>query len=393
MSTSKSQSKVAQPKTQTSAKNEQIQAQLDYFATHQNLDFPFAFQINSGQISHKSLDKKNDKNYVENSQTNSVKISNNSQNDLENSLENNSKTSKHLVFVAALHGNEPAGVEAIIRFHQHFVSKNLKLKHGKITFVLGSPESFAGGVRFIDQNLNRAFGSFIDNYETNRAKEFKTFFQNEPPDCLLDFHSVSRGDFKVVIFQDQKSQEFAKKISSLEIHFLPHVEHLPGSLMQLASSFGSLAIALECGNHTSPTAPDIALFHLQKTLEHFEMLDSKDFLPVEIENSQNQIFYQTLSIIKPQLNFKFVNPEATTGTFVKKGETFATFQKPEETLEQTLEKALEESQKFEQKNEQLSDKTGQNSYTANSDCFLMMPDHNPNVTDFDAGFLCSREQL
>ena len=354
------------------AGSREIQSQLDYFAKHQNTNFPFSFQINSG------------------------------------------KSGKHLVFVGALHGNEPAGIEAMIKFHRHFVSNNLQLKAGKITFVLGSPESFVLGERFIDQNLNRAFINLGNNlvkdnqketklggglnYETKRATEFYRFFQHQKPDCLLDFHSVSNGDFKMVIFQNEKSQNFAQKISPLEIHFLPHVEHLPGSLMELATDFGSIAIALECGNHKAKTAPDTALFHLQKTLEYFEMLDLSDFLPVEMESFDSRIFYQTLSIIKPKPNFKFTNPQATTGTFVKKGEIFATFDSLEnlENMEksnlQNTNKQEKQTQNSFQSDEKLeSERLG--IYRANQDCFLMMPDHNPKITDFDAGFLCAREEL
>lgn len=364
------------PIPQNPAKTKEIQSQLDYFTKHQNTNFPFSFQINSGKIG------------------------------------------KHLVFVGVLHGNEPAGVEAMIKFHHHFVNQNLKLKSGKITFVLGSPESFALGERFIDQNLNRAFINLDENlgkegkpkvgklenedyqendqnYETNRAKEFYKFFESQKPDCLLDFHSVSNGDFKIVIFQNETSQNFAQKISPLEIHFLPHVHHLPGSLMELAAEFGSIAIALECGNHKSKTAPDIALFHLQKTLEHFEMLNPTDFLPVEMEIFDSRIFYQSLSVIKPKPRFKFTDPKATTGTFVKKGEIFATFDP--QNIENLNLKNLENT-KTNPKNQNQENISNENfekegNYRADQDCFLMMPDHNPKITDFDAGFLCSRSEL
>lgn len=343
------------------SKTREIQTQLDYFAKNQNTNFPSSFQINSHNHG------------------------------------------KHLIFVGALHGNEPAGIEAIIKFHRHFVLENLRLKSGKITFVLGSPESFALGTRFIDQNLNRAFidlgnskinyenekNNYKTNYETQRAREFYKFFQAQKPDCLLDFHSVSSGDFKMVIFQNEISQNFAQKISPLQIHFLPHIEHLPGSLMQMAAEFGSLCLALECGNHKAKTAPDTALFHLQKTLEHFEMLDSSSFLPVEMESFEKQVFYQSLSIIKPKANFKFVDPRTTTGTFVKKGEIFATFNL--ESLENPESLNLENKENNEADIFQNWQKQG--NYQAIEDCFLMMPDHNPKISDFDAGFLCTRREL
>jgi len=521
------------PKPQKISPIPKIQKTLSYFQKFQNIDLPFAFTIsaknendalensakNPGKDSEKSLGNLG----VSSKNTEAKKLI--SQKSLENSMKNSSQIENqkfgqttmenldnwdeldnpHVVFVGALHGNEPAGLDAIIAFHEHFLQNNYKLQKGKITFILGSPDSFKISERFLDQNLNRAFTKVISkNREALRVAQIRQFLTGNSVDILLDFHSVSTGDFKMAIFQTQKARDFAQKISPLDLYFLPHTEHLPGSLMEECQNVGTTALSFECGNHSSPLAPEIALIHLQNTLLELKMITKNQLIPtnysqensqlnlenltkelsksltenspslenkfeiqkfnsqkqkenvnsqhqnshqksqfnlrteklqmenleteirekstkitsnvsqstennsqeitkitsnltklkvnhsLELENTEEEsielgnklektknlleiseksaenskasvTFYETLSIIKPQKNFKFVDKSATTGTLILKGEIFATF------------------------------KNG--NYKAFEDCFLMMPDHFPKITDFDAGFLCRKSIL
>ena len=451
------------------SQSNKIQQTLDYFQKFQNINLPFAFEMVT--LNSKIRDE-NFENLKNNSQNNQKikpilpKIKN------KNTQNWSQIDNPHVVFVGALHGNEPAGLDAIISFHEHFAKNNYKLQKGKITFILGSPESFKIGERFIEQNLNRAFTKVIsNNQEGLRVAQIRQFLATSSVDVLLDFHSVSNGDFKMVIFQNQKAQDFAQKISPLDLYFWPRSEHLPGSLMEECQNFGTTALSFECGNHNSPNAPQIALIHLQNTLLELGMVNKNQLIPVSLENgtenpkkdqiySQNEtvqnaqtdkkasksktknqksqekiasksekdqilnlqkfnlnisqvtqnkirndlqsqnitkksqkilinhqaqknqkisqnlqnktleinqktknsiIFYETLSIIRPQAGFTFVDKSATTGTAIKKDEIFAIF-------------------------------TGGN-YKAEQDCFLVMPDHFPKTTDFDAGFLCQKSIL
>lgn len=449
------------------SQSNKIQQTLDYFQKFQNINLPFAFEIVTQNF---KIRDKNFENLKNNSQNNQKIKSSLSKIKNENAQNWSQIDNPHVVFVGALHGNEPAGLDAIISFHKHFAKNNYKLQKGKITFILGSPESFKIGERFIDQNLNRAFTKVIsNNQEGLRVAQIRQFLATSSVNVLLDFHSVSSGDFKMAIFQNRKAQKFAQKISPLNLYFWPRSEHLPGSLMEECQNFGTTALSFECGNHNSPNAPQIALIHLQNTLLEIGMVNKNQLIPVSFENgtdnskidliylpyktfqnaqteekiskNQNQnsqekiasksendqilnlqkfnlnlsqvtqtkirnnlqnqnitkksqeilinhqvqknqkisqklqnktleinqktknsiTFYETLSIIRPQSGFTFVDKSATTGTAIKKDEIFAIF-------------------------------TGGN-YKAEQDCFLVMPDHFPKTTDFDAGFLCQKSSL
>ena len=61
-----------------------------------------------------------------------------------------------LLVLAAIHGNETAGVRACHRVIQEFQSGRLKLTQGSLTLVpICNPEAYKKDVRCIDENLNR----------------------------------------------------------------------------------------------------------------------------------------------------------------------------------------------------------------------------------------------
>ena len=47
----------------------------------------------------------------------------------------------HVVLVGGAHGNEPAGVKAIVQRHRAFRNGEIALNQGKISFLLGNPKS------------------------------------------------------------------------------------------------------------------------------------------------------------------------------------------------------------------------------------------------------------
>jgi succinylglutamate desuccinylase len=61
-----------------------------------------------------------------------------------------------LVVVAGLHGNEPAGVEALERVAAALGSRAGRLR-GRVVGVVGNRTALARGLRFVDRDLNRAW--------------------------------------------------------------------------------------------------------------------------------------------------------------------------------------------------------------------------------------------
>jgi hypothetical protein len=67
------------------------------------------------------------------------------------------RTGAHVVVVGATHGNEPAGVKAMVAFHQQVKNGDLKLESGNVSLLLGNPQAFEKDQRYVDRDLNRSF--------------------------------------------------------------------------------------------------------------------------------------------------------------------------------------------------------------------------------------------
>ena len=63
----------------------------------------------------------------------------------------------HVMVVGGTHGNEPAGVKAMVAFHQQVHNGDFILERGKVSLVLGNPRAYEQDQRYIDRDLNRSF--------------------------------------------------------------------------------------------------------------------------------------------------------------------------------------------------------------------------------------------
>ena len=302
---------------------DKISKDLKFFEDQQNVDLGYAFEIDSG--------KKGDT----------------------------------VVIFGGVHGNEPSGVRAMIEFKKYLDLRGLQLNQGRVLFVLGNPEAYRKGVRFIDQNLNRVFLPEVESsdVEGQRAKEIMDFLKAYGQvDYFLDLHSVSVGEFQIAVYSDNAtSRDRVLEFSNLDMHFAVKPEHLPGTVFDLAEQIGVVGYSIECGNHESEQAVGVAWDHILELLIRREIISVKDFEGVyQLPKKPTEVqIYITHQKIVPQPGFRFLNAEVTTGTFVKKSEIYA--------------------------------KSDQQDYIAEKDLHVMMPDKNPRVKDSDAGFLCERE--
>ncbi|MDP2630707.1 MAG: succinylglutamate desuccinylase/aspartoacylase family protein [Candidatus Uhrbacteria bacterium] len=271
----------------------------------------------------------------------------------------------HIVIVGGTHGTEPVGINASVVLHRYFTDHQEALLRGKITFILGNPQAYKENVRFIDENLNRAFHeNTSDTVEGKRAQEIQSHLKHTIVTALLDLHSVSVGEFQMAAYvKGEKNERFALQISPLPLHFIFTERDLPGSLIGDASRYGSDALAVECGNHNSSHAINVALHHIHAVLQLFNMIQSDTFpsyAPIDKTSSPATI-YETITPIKPHAGFHFFDSNVSTGTFAAKVAVFA----------------IDDEMK----------------HTAPQDCYIVMPDKNPKPGDFDAGFLCTKKEI
>ena len=269
----------------------------------------------------------------------------------------------HLVIVGGTHGNEPGGVKAIVKLHRALRCGKVPLNRGKISFLLGNPEAFEKDVRYIDSDLNRVFiKQDPSTVEGKRAAEIEAFFEDHDDiNALLDLHSVSIGDFKLLVYtkDDSANTEFALKLSSIPLHFVFHPEHMPGTLIQAASAHGIRGLIVECGNHYAPQAVETAQQHILTFLARHHLIDEGYLLQ---ETTLAIItFYESIQAIKPHADFTFLIKDIKTGTKLSKGQKYA------------------------------RDVHGY--HVAPQDCHVVVPSLVVKPTDDDAGFLGRRTVL
>jgi len=231
----------------------------------------------------------------------------------------------HLVIVGGTHGNEPGGVKAIVQLHRVFRNREIALNRGKISFLLGNPKAYEKDLRYIDSDLNRMFvKQDPSTVEGKRAAQIEAFFEDHDDiSALLDLHSVSIGDFKLLVYtkDDSANTEFALKLSSIPLHFVFHPEHMPGTLIQAASAHGIRGLIVECGNHYAPQAVETAWQHILTFLARHHLIDEGYMLQ---ETTPAIItFYESIQAIKPHADFTFLIKDIKTGTKLSKGRKYA----------------------------------------------------------------------
>lgn len=268
---------------------------------------------------------------------------------------NGSMNGVNIAIACCVHGNEKVGAEFAIDFFKKIKSKKLVLKKGSVTFFLANPKAFLKNKRFIEKDLNRSFSKNEDDtYEGQRMKDIRKFLAKNNYDVLIDLHSVSKGDNKILVYNanDDKTCKMLEKTANVELHFLYWEEHVPNTLINEGSKLGLISFLVECGNHNSNKAKDTAWDEVMNVLRYYDMVDyeyrTKNF---EVKK------YETIGIIKTGENFRFLLEDIGTETFLPKDTVFS-----------------------------YDDNNGEQ--TAIDDCYVFMPSKNVSQKDFDAGFLC-----
>ncbi|GAB4143614.1 MAG: hypothetical protein OHK0017_01200 [Patescibacteria group bacterium] len=278
----------------------------------------------------------------------------------------NPKKGKKVMVVGAIHGSEPAGVEASMNLFQLLKPLEDQI-NGQIIFALGNPKAFLERTRLIDRNLNRAFVSEPDLnlYEHQRAEEIKNFIRNQDIDFVLDLHCVSKGNLRCLIYTDtEKNQTYLQEFKAINRHLVFNPDQIKGSMIGFANELGIDSLAVECGNDKDPESVKFAEKVIWEVLIRTGLIDSEFDINLNL-NHQEQHFrilkYTFLETIPVKPEFKFVESEAQTDFPVHAGQVYAT------SLDGPI--------------------------TATFDGYLFFPDHSPNQNDSDAGFICQREQL
>lgn len=180
-----------------------------------------------------------------------------------------------LVVVAAIHGNEPAGIHAARRVLDRLEAGEFEIR-GDLTALAGNRQALAAGRRYLERDLNRVWtagnlrrigsrsrsgtespGTPRELLEMEQLIEALAAARHRArgPLHLLDLHTMSAPGTPFVIIGDSlANRRFARPLTAPVILGLE--EEVDGGLLEWANGRGWVTMAVEGGQHESPEAVD-----------------------------------------------------------------------------------------------------------------------------------------
>jgi len=251
-----------------------------------------------------------------------------------------------ILVIAALHGNEPAGVRAMEMVlaaleQERRDNPNFQFR-GRLVGLIGNLQAFRTRQRFLEQDLNRMWtedfleGIKASNQEnlTKESREVQHLFDCIAAECessntattvFLDLHTTSAegGVFSIPTDEDE-SLLLAQHLGAPAIVGLQ--ASIPGTLLGFAikggfsshpppSTLHPICVAFEAGQHESPQATTRSAIAIVRCLRAMKSIALKDVLYFEAN-----LTLPFLANIPPIVRFRYAHHiEAEAGFKMRPG--------------------------------------------------------------------------
>lgn len=169
-----------------------------------------------------------------------------------------------LIVVGSVHGNEPAGVEALQEIAKKLPDLSGRLK-GRLYLLAGNTRALPKRLRYIDRDLNRSWTrnnlGVIGAQRLSKVSECRelTEIDNLLDSILitarsevyvLDLHSTSAGGIPFATVGDTlRNRSFARKFPVTIL--LGIEEQLDGTMLEYLNNAGAITLGFEGGQHES----------------------------------------------------------------------------------------------------------------------------------------------
>lgn len=163
-----------------------------------------------------------------------------------------------VLVTAAIHGNEPAGVAAIIRVMEQIRRSPIPF-HGQLHAVVGNLSALKSHLRYRDTDLNRMWKeeahapATVELAEKRELDEFlaRVMSQSPAPHVLLDLHSTSAEGAPFCMVSSQGGE--GSGVGALVVpQILGLIELIPGTLAHHLGKSGVRSYVFEGGQHRIP---------------------------------------------------------------------------------------------------------------------------------------------
>jgi len=216
-----------------------------------------------------------------------------------------------LICIGAMHGNEPAGVEAMKLMFKMLdvepITNTDFCYRGKVVGLIGNVQAFAQKKRFIDKDLNRQFKeaqlkSLLEMDEASLQNEDKELVEligmirqeiaeyNPEKLYILDLHTTSSvGGIFCITTNDEESIEIAKGLHAPVIKgFLKGIQGTTLHYFNEANTgVETVAVTFESGQHDEPLSINRAIAAITNCMRIIGSVRQED-----VENRHDQLLIE-----------------------------------------------------------------------------------------------------
>ncbi|MCS6904382.1 MAG: succinylglutamate desuccinylase/aspartoacylase family protein, partial [Bacteroidia bacterium] len=172
---------------------------------------------------------------------------------------NQEKEGPLLLFIAGMHGNEPAGVQALQNF-AFFLKQQQPSIRGRIVGLIGNTKALMQKKRYLDVDFNRIWGCKGKNFQfygPKHAAEYEEFVEiatfietllQQPWEEIIfvDLHTTSAPSVPFLLLGDTiRNRQFVEPMPLPKILGLE--EQLKGPLLSVINEWGYISIGFEAG--------------------------------------------------------------------------------------------------------------------------------------------------
>ncbi len=202
---------------------------------------------------------------------------------------NTGKPGPTVVFFGGIHGNEPAGVEALSEVFRTLQEEGITLDRGSLIGIRGNLPALIRKERFLDHDLNRIWSrrrleSVLAKPEEERSCEEKELVliygwiqellkTHSPPFYFIDLHTTSSKTKPFITINDSIINRFFSREFPVPV-ILGIEEYLEGPLLSYINELGYVALGFESGTHQDPAAVRNAVDFIWLTLCYTELLSA-----------------------------------------------------------------------------------------------------------------------